>query len=672
MTDLGFRANLDGYLDASLDLMHHVGSRTAVRIAETRHRLVSVQAPVQLTALQEEIRRGVLEGIGGLPEPEPESGREHAPRPAAEPGSASLQWLGGQDLGTHRVDRVVFHSLPSVPVPATLYRPLPALSAAGPAVLFVCGHTAEGKAAPEYQAVCARLAAAGLVVLAIDPWGQGERLGYLDADGTLRVPGGTAEHTYAGLQSWWLGQSTVRWFLHDARRALDTLCELPEVDPARIGLTGNSGGGMLCTLLGAIEPRVAATAVATYVSSREAIWETGKHQDAEQVLLGGTRSGVDHAELLAAMAPRPLAVLAADFDFFPIEGTLDAVRRARHAYGILGVPERLRLVRAPVTHSYAPALAMAAEEFFIETLGARGRSREGEDPRLLPPEGLRCTRSGQVATDVPSARFLHDLHLAELDRLERRASPVPAQAAHWVREQVQRARQLPEDGHARWLPGPEGALHGFWRSEVDLWGAGVLLAPAAGGHGRASALRIVLPADGTAGLTGEHPLVHVAGPEEVLLVLDVRGIGALTPHDKDGRLPQHQASSTYKLLCDLLWLGDSLVAGRAFDVIRAIDVLLGDRSGAHGMEGLTAITSVHLHAEGRGTLPAVLAAVVDDRITAVHVGEGLEQFEDQLRARLHDDGQGSWQAVLPGLPRHAPFTALRDYLGARLVLKPPR
>lgn len=662
MTDLGFRANLDGYLDASLDLMRHVGSRTAAMLAETRDRLTSVQEPAQISALQEEIRRGVLAGIGGLPEPETEP----------SPGSASLQWRGGQNLSTHRVDRVVLSSLSSVSVPATLYRPLPALSDPGPAVLFVCGHTAEGKADPEYQAVCARLAAAGLVVLAIDPWGQGERLGYLDADGSPLVPGGTAEHTYAGLQSWWLGQSTVRWFLHDARRGLDALSELPEVDPARIGLTGNSGGGMLCTLLGAIEPRVAAVAVATYVSSREAIWGTGKHQDAEQVLLGGTRSGVDHAELLAAVAPRPLAVLAADFDFFPIEGTLDAVERAGHVYRLLEVPERLRLVRAPVTHSYAAALAGAAEEFFVEELEARGRSTGGEDPRLLPPEDLRCTRSGQVALDDPSARFLHDLHLAELDRLDQHEGPTPEQAARWVREQVQRDRRIPEHGHARWLPGPEGSLHGIWHSEVDLWGAGVLLPPEAHGRTGDRALRIVLPTGGTTGLASDHPLLQGVGPGEARLVLDVRGTGALTPHDKDGRTPEHQASSTYKLLCDLLWLGDSLVAGRAFDVTRAIDVLLGDKTGPPGAEGLTARTPVHLHAEGGSTLPAVLAAVVDERITAVHVGDGLGQLEKQLRSRLHDDGQGRWQAVLPGLPRHGPLTALRDHLGARLVLTPPR
>ena len=330
MDDLGFRPNLDGYLDAPLNLMRHVGRRTTDLLERRRSRLDEVPDGAELSVLQEEIRASVLDGIGGLPD--------------ADPDPPSVTWREGHELSDCLVHPLLLTTLPGVDVPALLYRPLPVLEEPGPAVLFLSGHTAEGKADPTTQAVCRRLAAAGIVVLVLDPWGQGERLGYLTPDSTPQVPGGTAEHTYAGLQSWWLGQSTVRWFLHDARRALDALQALPEVDPARLGITGSSGGGMLCTLLGALDGRITAIAPGTYVSSRAAILETGKHQDAEQILLGGTRNGVDHAELLAAMAPRPIAVLAADYDFFPLEGTLETVERAQRAYGLLGAEEQLRLV----------------------------------------------------------------------------------------------------------------------------------------------------------------------------------------------------------------------------------------------------------------------------------------------------------------------------------------
>ena len=54
-----------------------------------------------------------------------------------------------------------------------------------------------------------------------------------------------AEHTYAGLQCWWLGQSIARYFVHDAMRAFDFLCARPEVDPTRIAAQIVTGVGFL-------------------------------------------------------------------------------------------------------------------------------------------------------------------------------------------------------------------------------------------------------------------------------------------------------------------------------------------------------------------------------------------------------------------------------------------
>lgn len=642
MEDLGFRPNLDGYLDAPLDLMRHVSRRTTDLLDRMRSRLDQVPSGAELSVLQEKIRADVLEGIGGLPD--------------ADPDPPKVSWRQGHDLSDCRVTPLLLTSLPGVEVPALIYRPLPALEEPGPAVLFLSGHAAEGKADPITQAVCRRLAAAGLVVLVFDPWGQGERLGYLTREGTPQVPGGTAEHTYAGLQSWWLGQSSVRWFLHDARRALDALEVLPGVDPARLGITGSSGGGMLCTLLGALDRRIAAVAPGTYVSSRKAILETGKHQDAEQILLGGTLNGIDHAELLAAIAPRPVAVLAADYDFFPVEGTLETVERARRAYRLLGAEERLRLVRAPVTHRYAAELAEAAEQFFVEAFGARGRGEGRRENVTLAAEILRCTRTGQIGLDDRSARFLHDLHAEELARV---SAPDRETAVQWVRQQVRSGRQLPEHPRPRWLPGEDGTLRGFWRSESDLWGAGIQYGPRDVDDVRM--LRIVLPEQGTRGLTSTHRLLGRAAETEMVLALDVRGHGALTPYDRDGRPPEHQSSSTYKLLCDLLWLGDSLAAGRAFDITRAIDLLAPTDA------------PVEVRAEGIGALPALLAAVADERITAVSLWEDdLDRLHRSLRERLHDDGRGAWQSVVPGLARHAPLEVLREHLGERLEVMPHR
>ncbi|CAM3322936.1 dienelactone hydrolase family protein [Occultella aeris] len=709
MPSLGFRVNLDGYVDVSIDLLRHVAARTETALAGGRAGLLAADSPDLVRAHQAATRAAVAAGIGGEVTTD------------GDGTCPPVSWGERIETAHHTVDMLILESLPGVPVTANLYRPVATGSAressgpnaAGPAVLFVCGHANLAKADPEYQAVCGRLADAGFVVLAIDPWGQGERLGYLDADGSPLVAGGTTEHTYAGIQSWWLGESPARYFVHDARRAIDLLTHLPEVDPARIGITGNSGGGMLCTLMMALEPRLAAAAVGTYLTSRASYLWTGQRQDAEQVLLGGTRNGVDHADLLAVMAPRPVAVLAAEFDFFPIEGTLDSVALAQRAYDASGAPDALRLARAHSTHRYAPELASAAVEFFgwalagsaappgsaparpgstapmapparvalatpggatsattsdsgAETDRAAGSDRAAE-PDLLDPARLACTPSGQVALDHPDARFLYDLNLATYDALP---EPTPADAVAWLRDRVAGGRRPAGRPNARWLPGPSGTAHGLWRAETDLWGAGVLLPADQTPTGGTRAVHVLLLEEGTRALTDDHPLTRRADPRDLVLALDVRGHGALTPHDRDGLPPTDQASSTYKLLCDLLWLDDSLTAARVHDVTRAVDMLLTDTHLARTYPGLATGSPVHLHGEGAGAFLAVLAAAVDERVRTVHVRDEVVEPDRLMRTRCYDDGRGGWQWVLPGMARRAPLRVLRAALGERLVGAP--
>lgn len=648
MTTLGWRPNLDGHHDVSLDLLLHVNRRTERMLAATAGGLDAAATDEDVRAHQRATREAVLTGIGGLPE-----------RPAGPPAT---RWGGAQQALGCVVEHLVFESLPGVPVTATLYRPDAAGDGPRPAVLFVCGHTPDGRANPEYQRVCAVLAQAGMNVLAIDPFGQGERLGYLDGEGRPQVPAGTAEHSFAGIPAWLLGQSIIRWFVHDASRAIDLLAALPDVDPDRLGVTGNSGGGTLTTWLLPLEDRLAAAAPGTFVTSRGAYLWSGQRQDAEQILPGGTVNGVDHADLLASFAPRPLAVLAVDFDFFPMEGTLESVERARSAYRVLGAQEAITLHTAPFTHSYAPPLARAAATFFCDAFGIPAPEPAIEH-EPLPAARMRATASGQVAIDEPAALFLHDLIRAEAEWMD---SPEPTAARSWLTERVHAHRARPRAPYTRWLPGPvEGVQHGMWRSEPDLWGAGVLLPSDSAPTSGPRPLKLLLLDAGTASLTADHLLAH-GDTREARVAVDVRGRGALAPHDKDGLDPRDHSSAVFKLLCDLLWLDDSLAAGQAFDVVRAIDVALTDPYLAGRLPGLGPDSPVHLEADGVLGFIAKVAAVVDDRITSVTVTDDVVDPDRMLTERLYDRGRGEWQATIVGQAANAPLEVIHTLLGSRL------
>ena len=143
------------------------------------------------------------------------------------------------------------------------------------------------KAFGPYQEVCQYLVQAGLVVLAQDPIGQGERCSYYEKDLDRKlVDSGTDEHSYAGLMCLPLGNGIARYFVHDIIRSVDYLCTRPEVDASRIGITGNSGGGIQTALAMVCEPRLAAAAPANFIMNRRTYMYSGQGQDGEGVWPG--------------------------------------------------------------------------------------------------------------------------------------------------------------------------------------------------------------------------------------------------------------------------------------------------------------------------------------------------------------------------------------------------
>jgi hypothetical protein len=71
-------------------------------------------------------------------------------------------------------------------------------------------------------------------------------------------------HHEAGYALLPLGETIAGWMVWDSMRAIDYLQSLEEVDPDRIGVTGNSGGGLNTLYTAALDPRVKACAIAGF------------------------------------------------------------------------------------------------------------------------------------------------------------------------------------------------------------------------------------------------------------------------------------------------------------------------------------------------------------------------------------------------------------------------
>ncbi|GIP37182.1 xylan esterase [Paenibacillus sp. J31TS4] len=630
--------------DVREQLKRHVYRRSLEAFAEGDRARDAIRDRRELEERQAYMRTKWTQNVGSLPD-------------SSSPLQAEVTGIVPMD--GFRIEKLVFQSRPREYVTGNLYVPEGNEGRRG-AVLFLCGHHELAKHHPEYQTVCQVLVRAGLVVLAIDPIGQGERLSYYEpALGAPTVRPCTGEHDYVGTQCLPLGDSLARYFVHDAMRAVDYLQSRPEVDPERIGVTGNSGGGTQASMLMICDPRLAAAAPATFLMSRESYLLAGGAQDAEQIWPGMSALGFDHEDILLAMAPKPVLVLAAKYDFFPIEGTRRSVRRAARLWELLGFPDDLILVEEEAVHQYTPGMAEAAAQFFTRHLLNEEARPDASQVRVLEPSALWCTAGGQVRAAYPDARTVRDVNAdrAAEFREERNLLPEPdrrRRAALWLREQVMADRRPCELNPRLYLLKEQSdgfeIYNAIWRSQEDVFNHAFLFRDIRF-RGETLPVTIALWEDGTRRLQPHMAwLRRTCAAGRAVAVLDVSGTGALTPHALNGGDPKARYEILHKLTDDLIWLGDSLAAMRVYDTLRAAEAIT--RFPLLQQEGL------RLFASGRPAMYARLAAALDPRLATVETVEEEETVEEWVTAQ-HYEAYDRLGYVLPGLLR---FGDLGDFV----------
>jgi dienelactone hydrolase len=136
-------------------------------------------------------------------------------------------------------------------------------------------------------------------------------------------------------------------------RALDYLASRPEVDPKRLGCTGNSGGGTLTCYLMALDDRISAAAPACYPTTFRELLRAAGPQDAEQNIHGQIGFGMDITDYVLMRAPKPTLINVASLDTtFTPAGAWDLFRQSKRLYTRLGFADRVELVEADArTHS---------------------------------------------------------------------------------------------------------------------------------------------------------------------------------------------------------------------------------------------------------------------------------------------------------------------------------
>ncbi len=625
------------YWNVRDQLKTHVDQRSCAAFARGDAARDALDSRVALQRRQRELRRFFVRSLGGLP-----------------PGNTPLnaRTVGELAGDGFTIEKIIFESRPKTFVTANLYLPAGRKGRTG-AVLFLCGHHTQAKHVAEYQAVCQTLVQAGLVVFAQDPIGQGERFSYHDPrTGRQSISACCREHDYAGAQCLPLGDSLARYFLHDAMRGVDYLLTRREVDPRRIGVTGNSGGGTQTSLMMLADPRIAAAAPTTFIMSRESYLWTGQAQDAEQIWPGFTAAGYDHEDILLALCPKPVRVLAVQSDFFPIEGTRRTVKRCQRLWKLCGQPGHLDLIEDASIHSYTPRLAAAAAEFFARhLLGVRKCS--AARVATFPPDKLWCTKSGQVLGEIPGARIVHDENRDRLREMAARKASSRQAALAWLRRRVAAPRQGC-DLNPRFIStercGELTVTQAFWWSQPGLLNHGLLFRTAK--STRRLPVTLAVWDGGTTALSAHWLWIcRQCRRGRAVLVLDVSGVGALLPNPLNSNLPLEFYGVIHKLVDDLLWLGDDLVALRTYDVMRALDVV-GEWPGLDAGR-------IACYAHGNQGVYAQLAAALDRRVRRTQVEGGIGSYAAFVRSR-HYASHDIKSILLHGILDHLDLPNLSD------------
>jgi len=677
-------------------LTNYLDDIAAKETAARRTTIAAITTRAQAEARQREVRKKILTLIGGLPEKTPLSAKS----------------LGTTQADGFRIEKILYESQPNFPVTALLYLPdakpgaNPSTQQKLPAIVTAPGHGFTGKVTD--YAFASTFARNGFAVLSYDPIGQGERLQYPDPADTSKtlLKAATGEHGEAGLQPTLIGDALARTFAWDGIRAVDYLTSRSEIDPNRIGAFGCSGGGTMTALLGALDPRVHAIAVACYLTSFDTLLPTIGPQDSEQSTPNFIASGLDFPDWVELAAPRPYAIIATAQDMFPYAGALATATESRRFYALFdpasaGTPTNNPTRGVPTGPTLNPdtsnSIPASADLQFITGIGRHGNLRPltgqivsfflthlahsdaapvlppppepGANP-FAPPSGMNAsafqvTPTGQVSTSYPKSETVHTLNLKRYATLPKPKPLTEPQLQQTIREvthaTVKPGDTAPVNTQSPPLAAPpEGDVHVRHR---------FTLATAPGINIQAEFYR---PAD------GKHPALIVLKdsldpalePSRVEEIKKFRALAdagtavlVIAPRPSPPGTEEAKASILgpfylTELRAELL--GKTLLGLRVDDVISAVSFTSGG----------TTVDPNQISAEASGHLGLVLlhAAVLDPRIKHITIDHTLESYSSLLQAPMPI---GAPEDILPGVLLHYDIPDLIHALGPRLTLTNP-
>ena len=361
------------------------------------------------------------------------------------------EWVGAplkvEDLGVvpsppeYRIRKLRYEVVPGFRVPAVLCEPAQSPKPM-PAVLNLVGHERDGKAVAHAQHRCVALAKLGMIALTPEWPGFGE----------LMHPDNA--HDF-GAHLDLVGANALGFHYLAMQRALESLVQRPNVDRARLGVTGLSGGGWQSVVLGALDERVAAVVEVAGIGSLDTTISHPSETDEIEENASDLARTIDYPHLVALRAPRPTLLIhnANDECCFRAALVKPAVHDAiKPFFALFGRAQNLAWHEnvEPGTHNYERDNRRTAYRFFAHHFGLPLPSSE-----LVATEEIKSARDLAVGVPADNLTIL-GVAKALAARLQR---PAPAARA------VERARLA--DDVLRYRPSAVTRAWRLWSDRLD-------------------------------------------------------------------------------------------------------------------------------------------------------------------------------------------------------------
>lgn len=313
------------------------------------------------------------------------------PMPEKTPLNAMV--TGAIDGKGYWIEKIVFESRLNFPVTGHLYIPDRPAGTKCPVILNAVGHFRYKKADRVVQARLISQALNGYMGFVIDAPG-----GSWDVnDPVERKNLGTHWDFPLVIGS----ANTSALYVWDLMRALDYLGSRSDVDTSKVGLTGESGGGIPAVYLFAVDERIKCTVPVVYATSLE----VNPHNGCPCNHIPGVLQVGDRADAMAIRAPAPAMVFGAQEDWeFPPEGTKLTGEKLKHIWSLYDAGDATGWRVFDGGHDYSKPMREQAIGFFNKHLLGLGdgspvpdqefETRDPEDPVFQcdpEPDHLRLT-----------------------------------------------------------------------------------------------------------------------------------------------------------------------------------------------------------------------------------------------------------------------------------------